>query len=79
MKGMESKVDETFIDSRGSLRKTSVKPFCFEKTSMMKAESLISDRVICRGIVNPDDAARGCGDVKEGFENRYVFRGFAYC
>jgi hypothetical protein len=46
---------------------------------MMKAESLISDRVICRGIVNPDDAARGCGDVKEGFENRYVFRGFAYC
>jgi hypothetical protein len=70
MKGIESKVDETLIDSKGSLRKTSVRPFCREKTRIMKAESLISERVICRGIVNPDDAARGCGDVNEGFENR---------
>jgi hypothetical protein len=79
MKGIESKVDETLIDSRGSFRKTRVKPFCLEKTRMIKADSLISDRVICRGIVKPEDAARGCGDVKEGFENRYVFRGFACC
>lgn len=46
---------------------------------MMKAESLISDNVICRGMVNPDEAARGCGDVNDGFEKRYVFRGFTYC
>lgn len=45
---------------------------------MMNADSLISDKVICRGIVNPEDAASGMGDVKEGFENRYVLRGFAY-
>ena len=45
---------------------------------MMNADNLISDKVICSGIVKPDDAARGCGDVKDGFENKYVFRGFAY-
>lgn len=45
----------------------------------MKAESLISDRVIFNGIVNPEEAARGSGDVKDGFENRYVFKGLAYC
>lgn len=56
---MESKVEETFRDSRGSLRKTRVNPFCREKTRMMKAESLISDKVICSGIVNPDAAASG--------------------
>ena len=44
---------------------------------MMNAESLISDRVICKGIVNPDAAANGCGDAKDGFEKRYVFRGLA--
>jgi hypothetical protein len=43
----------------------------------MKAESLISERVIWRGIVKPDDAARGCGDANDGFENKYVFKGFA--
>jgi hypothetical protein len=43
----------------------------------MKADSLISDNVICSGIVNPDAAANGCGDVKDGFENRYVFKGLA--
>lgn len=57
--GIESKVDETLSDSRGSLRKTKVSPFCFEKTSIMKAESLISERVICRGIVRPEAAASG--------------------
>jgi hypothetical protein len=46
---------------------------------MMKAESLISDRVICKGIVSPDAAARGCGEQNDGFENRYVFKGLAYC
>lgn len=44
---------------------------------MMKAESLKSDNVIWRGIVRPDEAANGCGDVKDGFENKYVFNGFA--
>jgi len=43
----------------------------------MKADSLISDNVICSGIVNPDAAANGCGDVRDGFENRYVFKGLA--
>lgn len=33
---------------------------------MMKAESLISDNVICSGIVRPEEAARGCGDVNDG-------------
>jgi len=46
---------------------------------MMKADSLISDKVICSGIVKPDEAARGCGDVKDGLENKYVFKGFACC
>ena len=44
----------------------------------MKADSLISDKVICNGIVNPDAAANGCGDVNDGFENRYVFNGLAW-
>jgi hypothetical protein len=44
----------------------------------MKADNLISDKVICRGIVNPEAAAKGCGEVNDGFENRYVFRGLAY-
>ena len=52
-------------------------PFCFEKTSMMKAESLISERVICMGIVNPDAAATGRGDVNVGLVERYVFKGLA--
>ena len=65
---MESKVDDTLRDSRGSLRKTRVRPFCLENTRMMKAESLISDSVMERGIVRPDAAASGCGDVKLGLE-----------
>ena len=74
---MESKVDETLMDSSGSLRNTNVNPFWREKTRMMKADSLMSDKVIFKGIVNPDEAARGCGEVNDGFENRYVFMGFA--
>ena len=35
---------------------------------MMNADSLISDNVICKGIVKPEEAARGCGDVNDGFE-----------
>jgi hypothetical protein len=75
---MESKVEETLRDSRGSFRKTRVNPFCLENTRIMKAESLISDNVICKGIVNPEAAANGCGDANDGFEYKYVFRGFAY-
>lgn len=44
---------------------------------MMKADSLMSDNVSDRGIVSPDAAANGCGEVKSGLEWRYVFRGFA--
>lgn len=51
---MESKVDDTLSDSRGSFLKTSVKPFCLENTRMMIADSLISERVICSGMVRPD-------------------------
>ena len=46
-------MEETFNDSSGSFRKTSVNPFCLEKTKTMKPDSLMSDRVICRGIVRP--------------------------
>jgi hypothetical protein len=34
---------------------------------MMKADNLISDKVICSGIVSPDEAASGCGEAKAGF------------
>ena len=37
---------------------------------MMKAESLNSERVICKGIVRLAEAARGCGDVKDGRVDR---------
>ena len=47
-----------------------VRPFCLENTRIMNAESLISDNVIDSGIVRPDAAARGFGDVKLGFESR---------
>ena len=74
---MESKVDETLSDSSGSFRNTMVRPFCFENTTMMNADNLISDRVNDKEMVNPDAAAKGCGDVKSGFECKYAFRGFA--
>lgn len=74
---MESKVEDTFRDSSGSFRNTRVKPFCLENTRMMNADSLMSDRVILRGIVRPDAAARGCGEAKEGLVDKYVFKGFA--
>ena len=67
---MESKVDETLSDSRGSFRKTKVRPFCLEKTRMMNAESLMSDSVIFKGIVRPEDAARGRGEVNDGVVER---------
>lgn len=55
-----------------------MRPFCFEKTSIINADSLISDKVIERGIVRLAAAANGCGDVKLGLAERYVFKGFAY-
>jgi hypothetical protein len=74
---MESKVDETLSDSRGSFLKTSVMPFWREKTNITKPESRISDNVMARGIVKPDAAASGCGDANDGFVDKYVFSGFA--
>lgn len=44
---------------------------------MMKADSLISDKVICSGIVRPEDAANGSGEQNDGLEKRYVLRGLA--
>lgn len=44
---------------------------------MTKPDNRISDKVICRGIVNPDAAAKGSGDANVGFAERYVFRGLA--
>lgn len=44
---------------------------------MMKADSLISDKVMDSGIVIPAAAANGFGDVKLGLAERYVFKGFA--
>lgn len=67
---MESKVEETLSDSRGSFRKTKVNPFCLEKTTIMNADNLNSDNVICSGIVRPEDAANGWGEVKDGLENK---------
>lgn len=63
MKGIESNVDDTLRDSRGSFRKTRVIPLALENTRMMKPERRKSDSVICRGMVRGDDAARGVGDV----------------
>ncbi len=37
---------------------------------MMEADNLNSERVICRGIVRLKDAAKGCGDIKEGLVDR---------
>ena len=74
---MESKVLETLRDSNGSLRKTKVMPFCLEKTKMTNPDSLMSLRVIARGIVKPLAAAKGCGDAKLGLVERKVLSGFA--
>ena len=43
----------------------------------MNADNLMSDSVNDKGMVSPDAAAKGCGDVKSGLECRYVLRGFA--
>ena len=37
---------------------------------MMNADNLISESVICIGIVRPEEAASGCGEVKDGFVER---------
>jgi len=37
---------------------------------MMRADNLISDRLIWRGMVSPEAAASGCGDVKLGLDAR---------
>jgi len=37
---------------------------------MIKAESLISESVIWSGIVRPEEAASGCGEVNEGLVDR---------
>lgn len=37
---------------------------------MMNADNLKSERVICKGIVRLEDAASGCGEVKEGLVDR---------
>lgn len=37
---------------------------------MMNADSLISDSVMERGIVRPEAAASGCGEVNSGFAER---------
>ena len=37
---------------------------------MINADNLISESVICSGIVSPEEAASGCGEVKEGFVDR---------
>lgn len=37
---------------------------------MINADSLISDRVMERGIVRPEAAASGCGEVNSGLEER---------
>jgi hypothetical protein len=45
---------------------------------MINAESLKSDNVMESGIVRPEAAAKGWGDVNVGLEYRYVFKGLAY-
>jgi hypothetical protein len=64
-------------DSSGSFRKTNVRPFWRENTRITKPDNRISDNVICRGIVKPDAAARGCGEANDGFVERYVLSGLA--
>ena len=47
-----------------------VSPFCLEKTRITNPESLKSLRVMERGIVKPDCAANGDGEVNSDVENR---------
>lgn len=58
-----SNVDETLSDSNGSFRKTSVIPFAFEKTRMIKPVNRNCERVICSGMVKGEEAASGIGEV----------------
>lgn len=47
-----------------------MRPFDLEKTSIMKADNLISESVIFSGMVRPEDAASGCGEVNQGFVDK---------
>ena len=74
---MESKVLDTFTESTGSLRKTRVRPFCFEKTRIMMPERRKSERRRNMGTVRGVSAARMPWEVKEGVRRLRVFNGFA--
>ena len=45
---------------------------------MTNPDRRISERVICRGIVRPEAAAKGWGEAKSGFVDKYVLSGFAW-
>lgn len=45
---------------------------------MTKPDNLMSDSVICKGMVRPLAAASGDGLAKVGLVERYVFKGFAW-
>ena len=45
-------------------------PFCLEKTRMIKADNLMSESVIFRGMVRPEAAARGRGEANEGLVDK---------
>jgi len=70
MNGIESNVEDTFRDSRGSFRNTRVIPLAFEKTRITKPDSLKWLKVICTGIVRGELAATGSGDVNDGVVER---------
>ena len=76
--GIESNVLETLTDSMGSLRNTSVRPFCLEKTRMIMPDSWKEDKRRNMGTINGVSAARTPREVKEGVRRLRVFRGLAY-
>ena len=77
MAGMESKVLETLTESTGSLRKTSVRPFCLEKTRMMMPDNWKEESRRNIGTVNGTSAARIPLDVNEGEIRLRVLSGLA--
>jgi len=77
MAGIESKVLETLTESTGSLRKTSVKPFCFEKTRIIMPESWKAERRRNIGTVKGESAAKTPREVKDGVIRLLVFKGLA--
>jgi hypothetical protein len=64
--GIASKVLEISTASTGSFRKTSVKPFCFEKTRMMIPESWKQDNRRSMGTVSGTSAAKIPREVNAG-------------